>query len=519
MRQCVSADSDSHSSPNLSAGAPGAAIGRFEQGGMSMDSDENGNGRRSAVARGQASRSRQTSERLYPSLFENMIDGYAHCRMLFDEEGAPEDFAYLYVNPAFERLTGLADVVGKCVSELIPGIRQSNPELFEIYGRAALSGERSRLETYVEALGIWLSIAVYSPGKDHFVAIFEDITERKRIQDALRLTQLSVDRAADLIHWISPDGRLLYVSDSNCRRHGYTREEMLGMSILDLDPSMSPAAWQEHWRQLRECGSLCLETIHRTKEGELFPIEVIANFVEQDGREYNFAFGRDISERRRSEGELREAKEAAERANVELLETQRSLKVLARTDALTGIMNRRATLERLRQELARAERHGTWLAIAMIDIDHFKHVNDSIGHGAGDEVLREVVLRTSEALRPYDGFGRFGGDEFLAIIPQVSAAQAAEALQRVRRAVRCTPIAAASQKVSLTVSIGAALSHGESIDELIRFADEALYQAKVEGRDHVVMSAGGRKEGAPSPRSSESGATCSGLTPAEPGAV
>ncbi len=259
------------------------------------------------MAHGKAPRSPQASERLYRSLFENMIDGYAHCRMLYDEEGRPEDFVYLYVNPAFERLTGLSDVSGKLVSELIPGIGQSNPELFEIYGRAALQGERARFETYVEALDIWFSIAVFSPRKHHFVAIFEDITERTRMQDRLRLTQLSVDRAADLIHWIAPDGRLLYVSDSNCRRHGYTREEMLGLTISDLDPSMFPAAWQEHSRQLKERGSLSFETIHRTKEGELFPIEVTANLVEQGGREYNFAFGRDITERKRAEKALAES--------------------------------------------------------------------------------------------------------------------------------------------------------------------------------------------------------------------
>jgi diguanylate cyclase (GGDEF)-like protein len=158
-------------------------------------------------------------------------------------------------------------------------------------------------------------------------------------------------------------------------------------------------------------------------------------------------------------------------------------------------------------KLARAGRYGTRLAIAMIDIDHFKRVNDSIGHGAGDEVLREVVLRASEALRPYDGFGRVGGEEFLAIIAQVSASQVSRALERVRLAVHSTPIIAAGHEVSMTVSIGAALSRGESIDELIRSADEALYRAKAEGRDRVVMSTDGRQE-----RDPEDAATCSGLT-------
>ena len=116
----------------------------------------------------------------------------------------------------------------------------------------------------------------------------------------------------------------------------------------------------------------------------------------------------------------------------------------------------------------------------MIDIDHFKEVNDSIGHGAGDEVLREVVAAPPRPA-PYDGFGRVGGEEFLAVLPQTSAPQVERALERVRRAICSTPIEGLQHEVSVAVSIGGALSHGESLDELIRSADEALYRAKAEG--------------------------------------
>ena len=136
-----------------------------------------------------------------------------------------------------------------------------------------------------------------------------DITDRKKTEEALRLTQLSVDRAADLIHWIAQDGRLLYVSDSTCQRHGYSREDLLGMTIFDLDPSQSPGAWRKHWREMREQGSLSFESAHRTKVGEVFPVELTVNHVECNGREYAFAFGRDISERKRIEGELARSEE------------------------------------------------------------------------------------------------------------------------------------------------------------------------------------------------------------------
>jgi PAS domain S-box-containing protein len=118
----------------------------------------------------------------YRSLFENMLDGYAHCKMLY-EAGVPQDFVYLSVNPAFERLTGLKDVLGRRVSEVIPGIRQHNPELFETYDRVIRSGKPERFETYVVGLGIWLAISVYSLESEHFVAVFDNVTARKRAEE------------------------------------------------------------------------------------------------------------------------------------------------------------------------------------------------------------------------------------------------------------------------------------------------------------------------------------------------
>jgi PAS domain S-box-containing protein len=129
------------------------------------------------------------SEEHYRSLFDNMLNGFAYCRMLFEQD-RPQDFIYLDVNGAFETLTGLKDVVGKRVSEVIPGIRESDPGLLEIYGSVATTGVPTRFETYVEALEMWFSIAVYSPRKEHFVAVFDVITERKRTEEALRKSEL-----------------------------------------------------------------------------------------------------------------------------------------------------------------------------------------------------------------------------------------------------------------------------------------------------------------------------------------
>ncbi|MGA8180490.1 MAG: PAS domain S-box protein [Desulfobacterales bacterium] len=119
----------------------------------------------------------------YRSLFDNMSEGVAYCRMIFDGE-RPLDFIYLAVNSAFETQTGLQNVIGKRVTEVIPGIRESDSELFEIYGAVALSGEPRRFETYVKALDDWFDVSVYSPETERFIAVFDVITERKREENA-----------------------------------------------------------------------------------------------------------------------------------------------------------------------------------------------------------------------------------------------------------------------------------------------------------------------------------------------
>ncbi len=189
-------------------------------------------------------------------------------------------------------------------------------------------------------------------------------------------------------------------------------------------------------------------------------------------------------------GELRARVEVGRRLvelNDRLLEAQRALKVLART----GVLNRGAIMGELESETARARREGSSLGVGMLDIDRFKLVNDTHGHAVGDAVLQEVVSRAAAVLRPYDRLGRFGGEEFLVIIPGPSEEEAGVVLERIRAAVARTPIGVGGLQVPVTVSIGGVDRGGESSDDLILRADAALYAAKDQGRDRVVMSGAG----------------------------
>jgi diguanylate cyclase (GGDEF)-like protein len=164
-------------------------------------------------------------------------------------------------------------------------------------------------------------------------------------------------------------------------------------------------------------------------------------------------------------------------------EAQRRLVELTQTDSLTGVANRRAFVQRIEEELARAQRHGGSTTLAVADVDRFKQLNDEHGHVVGDRVLREFVARVAATLRTGDLLARLGGDEFALLLPHTDGAAAAKVVDRIRQAVAGAPLAG----VPVTVTLGAAvLESGQAApEELYRSADQALYAAKAAGRDTV----------------------------------
>jgi diguanylate cyclase (GGDEF)-like protein len=178
-------------------------------------------------------------------------------------------------------------------------------------------------------------------------------------------------------------------------------------------------------------------------------------------------------------------------SNRKLLEAQQALQHQAAHDTLTSLWNRRGIVDVLGMELARAGREGSKLALLVIDIDHFKQVNDAHGHAVGDEVLREVARRLQEGLRSAEVLGRYGGDEFIAVLRPCTVATATRVSERLRGLVDSTLIPTRAGLIPLTVTVGAVVSSADQVidpDGLIEVADHALYRAKRAGRNRAEIA-------------------------------
>jgi two-component system, cell cycle response regulator len=171
----------------------------------------------------------------------------------------------------------------------------------------------------------------------------------------------------------------------------------------------------------------------------------------------------------------------------QLIEARDALEIQATRDGLTGLYNRRTVLNRLESELMRCCREGRPIGLALIDLDHFKNVNDTWGHLAGDAVLRQACARVEEIVRPYDLVGRYGGEEFIVVVPGAGREQMLRIGERVRACVADGPMTIDSGEIQVTCSIGvASMVDVASGNVIIGAADEALYRAKDGGRNRVV---------------------------------
>lgn len=279
--------------------APLHMVEMLEQAGMQLGS---------AFMRLQAESALRESEKHYRSLFANMLNGVAYCKMIVEPD-RPKDFIYLKVNGAFENLTGFKNVTGKRVSEILPGIQDTNPELLEIYGRVALTGSPERFETYVEGLEMWFDLAVYSPRREYFVAIFDVITERKRAEAVLREEE---EKYRGLIETtttgyviLNTEGKVLDANREYVRLTGGNElKEILGRSVIEWTAKQDRSKNAAALKQCLQTGFVKhLELDYAGRAGQSIPVEINATAISTSEGVKFVSLVRDISDRKRAEDE------------------------------------------------------------------------------------------------------------------------------------------------------------------------------------------------------------------------
>ncbi|MEO7326605.1 MAG: PAS domain S-box protein [Dokdonella sp.] len=322
----------------------------------------------------------------------------------------------------------------------------------------------------------WSNTVLRSPQGDivGIASLGQDITERDAAERKLQLFRALMDHSNDAIEVLDQETRrLIDVNDKACTDLGYTREELLTLSAPDIDADQSPAKVAEVTERLEREGFVVIESVHRRKDGTTFPVELSLRRIALD-KAYVVCFARDNSERKRAEQEVHRL--------------QQMLRDQAIHDPLTGLYNRRYLEEVLGRELILAERNGHCVSAIMGDLDHFKNVNDSFGHLAGDEVLRVFAALMKNFARGSDIHCRYGGEEFLLLLPGMDEQTTCERAEMLRAALAATPVRFERTIIAVTGSFGVATypTHALSGDALIAAADRAMYSAKEAGRNRVV---------------------------------
>lgn len=262
------------------------------------------------------------SEAKYRTLFENMLEGFAYCRMIYDDRGMPVDWVYLTVNHSFERLTGLKNIEGKRVLEAIPDIRRLIPEIFDTYGRVAITGMPETFEIDFKPLGLWLKISVFSPEKGYFVAVFEDITDRKRAEEALRESdekiRLLLNSAAEAIYGLDMNGNCTFCNNACLRLLGYHhQDDLLGKNMhwqihaKHADGSHYPVEECRIFQAFRKGeGTHVDDEVFWRSDGTSFPAEYWS-FPQRYNREIvgSVVTFLDITDRKRAEEQIRESRQ------------------------------------------------------------------------------------------------------------------------------------------------------------------------------------------------------------------
>jgi len=299
---------------------------------------------------------------------------------------------------------------------------------------------------------------------ERFVSVRSDVTERRQAEEKLARMGRILDDSANEIYVFDADSLKFTLVNRGARENlGYSREELARLTPIDLKPDLGAHGFTELIAPLLagRIDKQTFETVHCRKDGTTYPVEISLHHAAEESPPVFVAIVQDISQRRSNDARIEQ---------------------LAFYDPLTGLANRALMVDRLRQAVARAERYGQTLSLLFMDLNRFKEINDTRGHGVGDAALAEVARRFRAVMRRSETLARIGGDEFVAIVENVTRANVIGIIHRLKGAL-AEPIVVEGKAHNLSVSVGVADFPRDSTqpESLLQLADIAMYEAKSQG--------------------------------------
>ncbi len=422
---------------------------------------------------------RKMAEDSYRTTFDHAPIGIMH---------SSADRRILHVNPKLCEILGYTreELLGMKTGDFLPpDYRESErPKYLEqmLQGKMqTYSSERPFMRK--DGTVVWANrtISLVRDGGGEplfFLRIIEDISERKRVETALaqerQLLRTVVDAIPERIYVKDAEGRFILQNAANLKVRGLSRnEDIVGKTVFDLFPPDQARRIHEEDREVIQSGEPLIDREARTHFGNgenggetRWHLTSKVPLKDSAGRVYGLVgVNRDITERK---------------------QTSERLAQLAHYDNVTGLPNRVLLHDRLGQAIAQARRNNWTVGVLFLDLDRFKLVNDTLGHTAGDRLLKQVAERLTRALRPSDTVGRLSGDEFAAILSDLATPQSAGLVAQKLIDLLKAPFDLDGNEVFVTASIGITLypADGDSIETLIRDADAAMYSAKSAGRNN-----------------------------------
>jgi diguanylate cyclase (GGDEF)-like protein/PAS domain S-box-containing protein len=430
------------------------------------------------------------SEERYRTLFDNMMDGIYR---------STHDGRFVDVNAAMVRMFGYSSR-----EELMAvDIKKELYFLPEERGSHILDTGREEIEVYrmrrKDGSEIWVEDHGHYVHDErgnilYHAGMLRDVTTRKKAEESALLQSAALEAAANAIAITDIKGTLQWVNHAWFELTGYSKEESVGrnMSIVKSDVH-DPKFYKELWGTILAGRVWRGELKNRRKDGVLYDEEqTITPVLDSRGNVTHFiAIKLDITKRKQTEAALEQVRRELEQANLDLKKALEHEQHLSHTDALTGVSNRRHLFELAAHEFDVAKRYEHPLSIIVFDLDHFKSVNDTFGHALGDRMLQEVTRTVRSQLREVDLIGRYGGEEFVIILPMTAARQAWLLAERIRAGVEALRVQTDREPAAVTLSVGIAemihTRQDKSAEDVIRHADEAMYAAKQAGRNRTVI--------------------------------